>query len=232
MNCEELESECLSYALGIAEEPERSEIAQHLGRNCPECVPAMQKALETVVKMSGAVRIQEPPARLRSRVIALVSPQMRPRSRAAIFTPWAIAAVLAMVLIYVGVIYRPHLPKLAPEANTTTLEQALSILSDPALEDASFGPPATRGRVFVSPNRGIIFIGANLPRLDTRTTFELWVIPKSGNPIPAGTFRSDGSTAVYVQPAPAPNAAAVAVTVEPLGGSPQPTTTPFIVVKL
>jgi hypothetical protein len=230
MNCEELESEYLSYALGIAEEPERSEIAEHLGRNCPECVPAMQKALETVVKMSGAVRIQEPPARLRSRVIALVSPQMQPRSWAAIFTPWAIASALAIVLIYVGVIYRPRLAK------TTTLEQALSILSDPALQDASFGPPAVRGRVFVSPNRGIIFIGAGLPHLDPRNTFELWVIPKSGNPIPAGTFRgasqNGGSAAIYVQPAPAPNAAAVAVTVEPLGGSPQPTTTPFIVAKL
>jgi anti-sigma-K factor RskA len=230
MSCEELESEYLPYALGIAEEPERSEIAQHLGRNCPECVPAMQKALETVVKMSGAVSIQEPPARLRSRVIALVSPQMRPRSWAAIFTPWAIAAVLAIVLIYVGVIYRPRL------ADTTTLEQALSILSDPALQDASFGPTATRGRVFVSPNRGIIFIGAGLPHLDARTTFERWVIPRSGNPIAAGTFRgtfgNGGGTAIYVQPAPAPNAAAVAVTVEPLGGSPQPTTTPFIVVKL
>jgi hypothetical protein len=226
MNCEELESEYLSYALGIAEEPERSEITQHLGRNCPECVLAVQKAMQTVVRMSGAVRIQEPPSRLRSRVIALVSPQMRPRSWAAIFTPWAIASVLAVVLIYIGVIYRPHL------ANTTTLEQALSILSDPALQDASFGPPATRGRVFVSPNRGIIFIGAGLPHLDAHTTFELWVIPKSGNPIPAGTFRSQGSAAVYVQSAPAPNAAAVAVTVEPLGGSPQPTTTPFIVAKL
>jgi hypothetical protein len=230
MNCQELESEYLSYALGIAEEPEGSEIAQHLGRNCPECVPAMQKALETVVKMSGAVTIQEPPPRLRSRVIALVSPQMRLRSRAAIFTPWAIAAMLAIVLIYAGVTYRPRV------ANTTILERALSILSDPALQDASFGPTAVRGRVFVSPNRGIIFIGTGLPRLDTRSTFELWVIPKTGNPIPAGTFRgtfrTGGSIVVYVEPAPAPIAAAVAVTVEPLGGAPQPTTTPCIVVKL
>jgi hypothetical protein len=134
------------------------------------------------------------------------------------------------VLIYAGVAYRPRI------ANTTILEHALSILSDPALQDASFGPAAVRGRVFVSPDRGIIFIGAGLPPLDARSTFELWVIPKSGNPIPAGTFRgtfrTGGSTAIYVQPAPAPNAAAVAVTVEPLGGSPQPTTTPFIVVKL
>jgi hypothetical protein len=35
-----------------------------------------------------------------------------------------------------------------------------------------------------------------------------------------------------VRPGPVENAAAIAVTVEPEGGSAQPTTTPFIVTKL
>jgi anti-sigma-K factor RskA len=76
-------------------------------------------------------------------------------------------------------------------------------------------------------------MAANLPSIASDKTFEMWVIPTSGNPIPAGTFRSAAdATAVYVRPGPVANAAAIAVTVEPDGGSPQPTTTPFIVSKL
>ena len=61
----------------------------------------------------------------------------------------------------------------------------------------------------------------------------MWVIPTQGNPIPAGLFRGEeDASAIYVRPGPVTNAAAIAVTVEPEGGSPQPTTTPFIVTKL
>ena len=37
MNCSEIREEYGAYALGIAEDPERSEIAAHLARNCAEC---------------------------------------------------------------------------------------------------------------------------------------------------------------------------------------------------
>jgi anti-sigma-K factor RskA len=76
-------------------------------------------------------------------------------------------------------------------------------------------------------------MAANLPQIDANKTFELWVIPAKGNPVPKGIFQSQpDATAVFVQPGPIDNAAAIAVTVEPEGGSPQPTTTPFIVTRL
>jgi anti-sigma-K factor RskA len=87
--------------------------------------------------------------------------------------------------------------------------------------------------VFVSPEKGVVFIAAQLPSLAANRTFELWVIPAQGNPIPAGVFRGEAdASAIYVRQGPVMNAAAMAVTVEPEGGSPQPTTTPFIVTKL
>ena len=156
----------------------------------------------------------------------MVTPQEEERR----FTmlPWAVAGLLAVALIAVAIsVRRPAAP------DTARLDQALSVLNDPAAKDVSFGDPAARGRVFVSPGQGIVLIAAHLPKLDANRTFELWVIPAKGNPIPAGTFRSGAdATAFYVRPGPVDNAAAVAVTVEPEGGSPQPTTTPFIVTKL
>jgi anti-sigma-K factor RskA len=226
MTCEELQPEYGAYALGIGEYPERAEIAEHLARSCPACTPGVSRALETVAAMSGAVTPADPPKRLRRRVINLVSPDDK-RSRAAVLAPWAVAGALAIALISVG------LPGWLHRGESPKLEQALSILNDPDTKDVSFGEPAAKGRVFISPNKGVVFIAAHLPPLGAHRTFELWVIPAKGNPIPAGTFLSEAdASAVYVRPGPVTNAAAVAVTVEPEGGSPQPTTTPFIVTKL
>ena len=120
-----------------------------------------------------------------------------------------------------------------PGSGGNPLEQALSILNDPVTQDVSFGEPTARGRVFVSPSRGIVFIAAHLPKLDPGKTFQMWVIPAKGNPISAGTFVSAAdASAIHLRPGPVTGAAAVAVTVEPAGGSMQPTSTPFIVTKL
>lgn len=227
MTCEELRPEYGAYALGIAEDPERIEIAEHLARNCPVCVPGVRSALATVAVMSSAVKPVDPPKRLRRRVAALASHEGEKRSWAAVLVPWIVAGALAIALISIA------LPGKLHPSDSSRLEEALSILNDPTTKDVSFGVPTARGRVFVSPEKGVVFIAAHLPSIAANRTFELWVIPAQGNPIPAGTFKSEAnSTAVYVRPGPVTNAAAVAVTVEPEGGSALPTTTPFVVTKL
>ena len=234
MTCDELSADySRAYALGVASEPERGEITEHLARQCPACVPGVASALATVSAMSAAVEMVEPPARLRRRVTALVAPETataRPaRSWMSIALPWAFAGALAIVLVSVAIPGRGN-------RDTARLEQALTILNDPAAKDVSFGaaPAPARGRVFVSPARGVVFIAANLPKISEGKTFELWVIPAAGNPIPAGTFQSQAdSSALYVRSGPVERgAAAVAVTVEPSGGSAQPTSKPFIVAAL
>jgi anti-sigma-K factor RskA len=227
MTCEELSPEYGAYALGVAEGPERSEIASHLARECPVCVPGVRKAMGIVTAMSGAVKQVDPPRRLRAKILAMVGSGPK-TSWIPAFVPWALAGVLAVIVAVTTV---PAL--LRPPVEQSKLDQALSILNDPVTKDVTFGEPSARGRVFVSPGKGVVLIAAHLPSLDAHKTFELWVIPAVGKPIPAGTFRgNDDSTAIYIRPGPVENAAAVAVTVEPEGGSPQPTTTPFIVTKL
>ena len=226
MTCEELQLEYASYALGIADDPERSEIREHLERKCPVCVPGVADAMATVTAMSGAVRLVDPPKRLRQRVSSLVLP---PSGRSASWLPWLVTGLLSVALILVA------LPWRRPAADLARLESALAILNDPDTRDVTFGETQkpSRGRVLFSPGHGVVFIGAYMPRLAAGRTFEHWLIPSSGNPIPAGTFLpGEDASAVYVHPSNTATAAAVAVTVEPDGGSPQPTTTPFIVVKL
>jgi anti-sigma-K factor RskA len=228
MTCDELRQDYCSYALGIAEDPERAEIAEHLGRKCPECTSGIASAMATVTALSGAVPVAEPSPRLRRRVMATVETAPK-RSWAGVLLPWAITAAMSIALVAIGISGRRQI------GDTARLQQALAILNDPATRDVTFGETEkpSKGRVFVSPGKGVVFIGASLPRIDSSKTFELWVIPAKGNPIPAGLFRSQpDATAVFVRPGPVENVAAVAVTVEPEGGSAQPTTTPFIVTKL
>src|ERR1017187_1326115 len=46
MNCDELRDYYELYTLGIAEDPELSEIRAHLERDCPTCVPGVRGARE------------------------------------------------------------------------------------------------------------------------------------------------------------------------------------------
>jgi RNA polymerase sigma-70 factor (ECF subfamily) len=222
MTCGELRPEYALYALGIADDPERTEITAHLARQCPQCLSGMASALATVAAISGAVQLTEPPERLRRRVMTVAERESK-RSWTAIFLPWAITAAMSIALIALGISGRRQI------GDTPKLQQALSILDDPATRDLA----STKGRVFVNPGKGVVFIGSGLPRIDSGQTFELWVIPSAGNPIPAGLFRSQSdATAVFVQQVPLEKAAAIEVTIEPQGGSAQPTTPPLAVAQL
>lgn len=228
MTCDELRDSYGAFAVGSLEESEeRTDLRAHLERQCPNCVPGVRNAMGTVTVLAGAVEIKDPPKRLRRRVAALVNPNAN-SSKSWIF-PWVLAGLLAVTVLSIAI------PARRQAADTVRLEEALSILNDPATKDVSFGETEkpSRGRVFVSPSKGVVFIGASLPKLPEGRAFELWTIPASGRPVPQGTFKPDTkSAAVYVRSGPVEVPQAVAVSIEPEAGSLQPTTTPFIVTKV
>jgi hypothetical protein len=187
--------------------------------------------MSTTAAMSGGVKLVDPPKRLRRRVVAMVSPAPE-RKGWAFWFPWAVSGVLAMVLVSVALPGRVSRSGQAP-TNSARFEEMLDIINDPVTKDVAFGDPAARGRFFVSPGKGVVFIAARLPKLAAGRTFEMWVIPANGKPIPAGTFNAlADSTAIHIRRGPVEGAAAMAISVEPAGGSQQPTTTPIIVSKL
>lgn len=97
------------------------------------------------------------------------------------------------------------------------------------LRGAGPGAGAT-GRAFVS-ERGVVFHSEGLPALAGGRTYQLWVIPQGAAPVSAGTFAVNafgGSSLARMLPAGLATVAAVAVTEEPDGGSPGPTTTPLL----
>src|SRR6185369_16345676 len=77
MNCNELREHYELYAIGVAEEPERSEIRAHLNRECEVCMQAIKRAREVVALLGGAAPPAAPSAALRRRILASVGVEQR-----------------------------------------------------------------------------------------------------------------------------------------------------------
>ena len=82
------------------------------------------------------------------------------------------------------------------------------------------------GRIFVNPARKkwLIYV-KDLPPVPPDKTYELWFVPKTGNPVRAAVFNTEPTGSVELD-IPAPEGLdlqAAAVTTEPAGGTDQPT---------
>jgi anti-sigma-K factor RskA len=226
------------YVLGAVDPEQAAEIDQHVRDECPYCREHIGQALTTAAAMSGLAEQKTPPARLRQRVLAGIAP------RAQASYPWLLviglsAACIALVgfAIWAGVRIISMGDRI--DALTTQRDQlraAVVFLSKPETQKIGFAGAvnAPHGRVFLN-RTGFVFVGSQMPGLPPNSTFELWLIPASGAPQPAGLFRSNAegdSVHVTAQQVNIAQMKAVAVSVEPRRGSPAPTTKPFLVLPL
>src|SRR5262245_33690301 len=77
MNCDELQDYYELYAMGVAEEPEKSEIREHLNRQCEVCMTAMKRARRITAVFGGTVQPAAPSPKLRRRILAAVGVEER-----------------------------------------------------------------------------------------------------------------------------------------------------------
>ncbi|MDX2561288.1 anti-sigma factor [Streptomyces sp. TX20-6-3] len=76
------------------------------------------------------------------------------------------------------------------------------------------------------------FTARDLPALPSGTVYELWYAGEAGDLRPAGLLDDTGDRATRVLDGPLGNAVAVGITVEPAGGSDQPTTEPLGIIPI
>jgi hypothetical protein len=245
MNCDELRESYELYALGIAEEPDRGEIRAHLERDCPTCVPGVRGARELTSLIGATAPAVEPPARLRKRVLAIAGGQTDPLLKwSRLWMAVAAGALIAAVVFSTRAqrtseeLQRVRAESAAQTRELARLSEAFAILNQPDARQVVFGgaaPQPPRGRVFLDRTRGVLLLASNLPPAPAGKTYEMWVIPKGGKPVPAGLFQSaaDG-TALHVRPGPVNVAgtAAVAVTLEVAAGATVPNLPPVFAAAL
>jgi Anti-sigma-K factor rskA len=244
MNCSELRDHYEMYTLGLAEEPERSEIRAHLDRGCEVCMKEIKQARELGAILVSSNPAMAPSPKLKRRIMAAAGVEFYGFGWAAAFAGVA-ALCLCAALYYHGreTQYFDETATLRELNRTQTIDltrlnEAFAILNGADTTVTSFGEkqPKPKGRVFVNPSSGVLLIASNLPMAPVGKAYEMWVIPKGGKaPVPAGMFQSlsDG-TAMHVQlgALDVTAAAAVAVTLEDAAGVNAPTTTPVIVAAL
>lgn len=230
-------------AMGSLAGEERQTLETHL-RDCAACRRELESLRGDMALLSLAPAGPKPPARSRERLMAAIARE--PRGAAAapkrswwILAPSLVAAALALVVVLLGRQnsgLREQIAAIQSDvaAGQLELRQAREIVSTLTASDAmrvtlvaAKTPPQPQGKaIYVRDRSSLIFIASNMPAAPPQKAYELWLIPASGAPIPAGVFKPDahGSATVVNPPLPAGiEAKAFAITLEPEAGSATPT---------
>jgi anti-sigma-K factor RskA len=143
-----------------------------------------------------------------------------------------VAAACLAVAVAVGVVAVQDQQRID---QLTAANQAISaVLSAPDAR-ATTARAAGGGTVTLvsSPSRErVVVASSGLPALPSSKTYELWMMGPAGIR-PAGLLRPNATGHIALRIATVPSGAnRVGLTVEPAGGSAQPTTTPIVVLPL
>jgi anti-sigma-K factor RskA len=120
------------------------------------------------------------------------------------------------------------------QTRTLIMQAAVLIAPDMARIDLAgqTSAPKAAARAFWSRSRGMVFAATSLPQLPRGKVYQLWVVANGVNPISAGLLAPDAQGQVnahFVTPPDIPAPVALAVTLEPEGGVPQPTGQKYLV---
>lgn len=165
------------------------------------------------------------------------------RRRTRVTPRWTagVAAAAVLVMAIGGLSYlswdlanRLDASRAAAEQARDHAERLLEVLAAPDATIVSAGDAqGIPGTLVVSVARGeAMFVADDLPAPPSERTYQMWLIGEDGA-TPAGEFDPDPlGRASHLVSGDLATTAAVGVTIEPLGGSPQPTTDPVLVLEL
>ncbi|MEV3930785.1 MULTISPECIES: anti-sigma factor domain-containing protein [unclassified Streptomyces] len=247
MSTAELHTLTGAYALHALPEDERLSFERHLGA-CEACTQEVRELSATAARLGLAVSASPPPA-LRERVLRDITtvrqePPSHGRSarsgsspgRAGRWSTYALAACIAAAAAFGGVAVWQN--QVAQDARQETAqaqqhnEQVARVLTAAdATTSVSDLMNGARGTVVVSKsvNRAV-FLASDLSRPPSGKVYELWY-NDGGVMRPAGLMNPSATDDAVLMDGPVDNASGMGITVEPEGGSEQPTTEPVALVE-
>jgi len=234
------------YALGTLEGAERTNLERHL-TTCAACKLELEQLRGDSALLALSVSGPKPPQRARQRLLDAVAKEPRvpkvvtsaPRRSWWGFLGWAATAAVVVFAISLWKENAALQQTLASTNQQTTQSsrelEDLRRIAAPILEPEAQRvtlvsvktSPQPQGKAFYLRNRNsLVFLANNMPALPSQKAYELWLIPTSGAPIPAGVFKPDahGSATVVNPLLPAgTEAKAFAITIENEAGASTPT---------
>ena len=221
-----------AYAVNALSAEEAERFSRHL-EQCAACRDEVRELREAAARM-GASEAVAPPSALKARVLAAADkqPQLPPtvtsieQARSRRWTSKLVGAAAAVVLVVTGVSVAT---RLAPD------EEQPPVATSPVAQvfDAPDAHTATvstsnggKVEVATSAEAGRMAVETSgLPRLERRS-YQMWAI-HNGKPTSVGIIEDLDAGKVMPMPA---SGTKVAITVEPEGGSKQPTRQPILEV--
>lgn len=246
-----------AYALGVLDPEERSAVEAHLSAGCAECARALDESRWLVGQLAHLAPEATPSGRVRARLMKTIRAEAPPTGTPTRVKPlirlWMWGAVAAALIFAFYNAYEARTLRKAMRQMQADLTAQTKLLQDSARELAiarleasiltdpkslKISMPASNKEIpqleaSWSPSLGLVVTGQRLPLPPGNRTLQLWLIPKApgAKPVPSLTLRPDvdGKFALIIQHPPdvPEDTKALAVTVEPAGGSPQPTSTPI-----
>jgi len=229
-----------AYALDAVSDVERAEFERHLGE-CPACRQEVGELRTTGARLAVAEAV-EPPADLRSRVLAEVTRtrQLPPRVRA-VGVPsrartWQVRVALfgAAAAAVTAVVFGVHTASGDRQLDAAQQEQASlnSVLTAP---DASTvkGSGLAGATLVVSREQGkAVLLASGFPALDVAHAYQVWFTGADGTRS-AGLMRPESPDRMRpMLAAIPPGTDHIGITVEPAGGSAAPSTAPVSTISL
>lgn len=230
-----------AYALNALDPDERAAFEVHLAE-CESCTEEVAGLRATGAKLGMAAAVT-PDDAFRRRLMAQVRSTRQqpplagsetgivlPMLRRARTTSRALLAVAAALTVLAGVL---GAVAIQAQQRAQSIEQAAdavaSVLAAPDVKTVtSAGPQGSSARVISSRSKGsAVFIGQALPDVGHDHSLQLWVLG-DGNPRLVGELHAGAPIVAHgVKPG-----LRLGVTVEPAGGSKQPTTAPIMQMDL
>ena len=233
------------YALDALGDDEREVFERHL-RGCAECAQEVRGLREAAAELSHLTQASPPP-QLRAAVLGAVAQSrplppladapgsnVRPLRRNPGQALWqAVAAACALVALVVSAWgYSQHREAQRAASGRDAVLQ--SLLNAPDVRATTTAMRQGQGTLIYSRSeRRLVLIGRGMPTLPENQTYQLWLMTETGAPVSAGVFRPDQAGNVEV-PASGnlDGVDQMGVSVEPAGGSAQPTLSTVEVLKL
>lgn len=250
MTDDDLRSLLGAYALDAVDDDERRAVERLVSRD-PEAAAELARLRETAAAL-GAARASAPPVHVRDAVLSNLSAtqqlppevpaptdtlpdQARPRDELAArratrrgARPWMlpVAAAVAVLLAVPGALaWQQHERAVQAEEHAALLAD---VLADP-------GAALLRGEVAgggeavaVLTSERALLVAEGLADVGADRTYQLWAM-RDGVPVPSGLLDVDGGR-VQALATDYRSGDGLAVSVEPAGGSDQPTTEPVLVL--
>jgi len=234
-----------AYALGALEPDEIAQVSALLTEH-PELRATLAELRATADRLPYGLPEAVPAADLRERVLnhatgrtstaQPIAARAIGRTRAWI---WSFAAIAAVAIVFAAIGWTQFIGALndlaQSQAQVAAMQAELGRMQAQiaAAEKVIASLQGQSGSAAIVQTRsGGTLLVAQLPPLSPGRVYQLWRIPGGGNPLSTGLFKVDqqGYGQIILSPDQQPQTGeTVAVTDEPDGGSPGPTTQPLIV---